>query len=223
MKLDVTPWWKIEVSDVSSEKLLLSSNVAVALCNPVIVKVPSRSTEAEKIGVFRSPVILIVTVALSVMLLHAVCVLPAASLHTTVKSWPTPMRLPRTWPSAPPRGADGHVRGNLMGVGHDFTVVCKDAAGNTQTACNSMTDSATVTIKMTGDLKTPIFSASVDREGTFTITGLQSATATFDDNSSFSLDTSLTSIFHQGVTSSFMFDATADYKAITIATADHTI
>ncbi len=121
------------------------------------------------------------------------------------------------------RGDDGHFRGSLMGVGHDFTVACKDATGAAQTACNSMTDSATVTIKLTGNLQTPNFSSSIDREGNFTITGMQSATATFNGDSSFSLDTSLTSVFHQGVTSTLMFDATASYKAITVTTADHTM
>lgn len=118
---------------------------------------------------------------------------------------------------------DGHFRATLMGVGHDFTVTCKDAAGTVQTACNSTTDSATVTVKLTGDLQTPSFSSSIDREGNFTITGLQSATATFNGDSSFSLDTSMMSVFHPGVTSTFMFDATASYQAITIATADRTI
>jgi hypothetical protein len=121
------------------------------------------------------------------------------------------------------RGSDGHCRGDHMGVGHDFTVACKDAAGATQTACNSMTDSATVTVKLTGSLQTPNMSFSIDREASFTITGLQSATATFDGNSSFSLDTSLMSVFHQGVTSTLMFDATAAYKAITVTTADQMI
>lgn len=121
------------------------------------------------------------------------------------------------------RGSDGHCRGSHMGVGHDFTVTCKDASGAAQTACNSMTDSATVTVKLTGSLTTPNTSFSIDREASFTITGLQSATATFDGDSSFSLDTSLMSIFRQGVASSLMFDATAAYKAITITTADQTI
>jgi hypothetical protein len=121
------------------------------------------------------------------------------------------------------RGSDGHCRGNHMGVGHDFTIACKDAAGNAQTACDSKTDSATVTVKLTGSLQTPNLSFSIDREASFTITGLQSATATFDGNSSFSLDESLMSVFHQGVTSTLMFDATAAYKAITIATADQMI
>jgi hypothetical protein len=63
----------------------------------------------------------------------------------------------------------------------------------------------------------------VDRQGTWTITGLQSATATLDGDSSFTLDTTMTSIFHQGVTSTFTFDNTASYTAIQIATADRQI
>lgn len=118
---------------------------------------------------------------------------------------------------------DGHFRGSLLGVGHDFTVTCKDAAGMVQTACDGQTDSAMVTVMLTGSLQTPNFSSSIDREGNFTITGLQGATATFNGDSSFSLDTTLMSVFHPGVTSSFTFDATASYQAITIATADRTI
>ncbi|HEX4416519.1 MAG TPA: hypothetical protein VH165_01410 [Kofleriaceae bacterium] len=118
------------------------------------------------------------------------------------------------------RGIDGHIHGNRMGVDNDFMVTCKDAAGTTQTACDKTTDSATVDIKWTGNIQVPGFSSSVDREGSWTITGLQSATATFNGSSTFSLDTTLTSIFRQGVTSSFMFSATAKYDAITVATAD---
>jgi len=118
------------------------------------------------------------------------------------------------------RSGDGRIHGNRMGINHDFTITCKDAAGATLAQCDKTTDSATVEVKFSGDLTTPNLTASVDREGTWTITGLQSATATLDGDSSFSLDTTLTSIFHQGVTSSFTLDATASYDAITIATMD---
>lgn len=121
------------------------------------------------------------------------------------------------------READGHVHGNRMGVDNSFMVTCKDAAGTALTACDKTTDSATVQIKWTGSLQTPNLTASVDREGMWTITGLQSATATFNGTSSFSLDTTLMSIFHQGVTSTLSFDNTASYTAITIATADRQI
>lgn len=115
----------------------------------------------------------------------------------------------------------GHsCHGDHMGVDNAFTIACKDAAGAAQTQCDSTSDSATVTLKMSGNLSLPDFMASIDREGSWTLTGLQSDTATLDGTSTFSLDTSITSIFHQGASASLTFDATAAYKAITIATAD---
>jgi hypothetical protein len=92
-----------------------------------------------------------------------------------------------------------------------------------QTACDKTTDSATVELKMTGSLMTPNFTATIDREGSWTITGLTTPTATLDGSASFSLDTSIKSIFHQGVTSTLMFDNSATYKAITVTTADREI
>src|SRR5262245_28427286 len=62
------------------------------------------------------------------------------------------------------RDRDGHFRGDHMGVGSDFAIACKDASGAAQTTCNSMTDSATVTVMLKGSLETPNFSASIDRE-----------------------------------------------------------
>jgi hypothetical protein len=121
------------------------------------------------------------------------------------------------------REASGRIHGTRMGVDNSFMITCKDAAGAVQAACDKTTDSATVTVQWKGSLQTSNLTAAVDREGTWTITGLQSATATFDGDSSFSLDTQLTSIFHQGVTSSFEYDATASYDAITISTADREI
>ena len=121
------------------------------------------------------------------------------------------------------RDGAGRCHGSHLGVNHDFTIACKDAAGADLATCDKTTDSATVTLKSSGDLMTPHLTASIDREGTWTITGLQSDTATFNGSSSFSLDTTLTSIFHQDVTASLMFDASAAYDAITITTADRQI
>lgn len=120
-------------------------------------------------------------------------------------------------------GDEHHFHGDRMGLGNAVTITCKDASGAVQTACDKTTDSATVDLKMTGNLMTPNFTASIDREGSWTITGLQSATATLDGTASFSLDTTIHSIFHQGVTSTLMFDNTAAYKAITVTTADREI
>ncbi|HEY0480436.1 MAG TPA: hypothetical protein VGD37_23110 [Kofleriaceae bacterium] len=119
--------------------------------------------------------------------------------------------------------SDGRIHGDHMGIDNSFVVTCKDAAGATLAKCDDTTDSATVDIKWTGNLMTPSFTAAIDREGMWTITGLKSATATFNGTSSFSLDTTVHSIFHAGVTSTDTFASTAGYDAITIATADHQI
>ncbi len=120
-------------------------------------------------------------------------------------------------------GSDGRVHGNRLGVDNSFMITCKDAAGTVLATCDSTTDSATVSLKQSGNLQTPSLTSSVDREVNWTITGLQSATATFNGDSSFSLDTTLQSVFHQGITSTLTFDATAAYQAITIATQERQI
>jgi hypothetical protein len=119
--------------------------------------------------------------------------------------------------------SDGRIHGDHMGVDHSFMVTCKDAAGAALAHCDQTTDSATVEIKMTGSFQTPSITASIDREGSWTITGLQSATATFHGDSSLALDTTLTSVFHPGVTSTATFDATASFDAIQIATKERQI
>jgi len=118
---------------------------------------------------------------------------------------------------------DGRFHCNRMGVDNSLTVTCKDAAGATLAKCDKTTDSATVDIAWTGKLETPNFTATVDRQGSWTITGLQSDTATFNGDSSFSLDSSFTSMFRPGETGSATFSNTASYDAITIATADREI
>jgi hypothetical protein len=114
---------------------------------------------------------------------------------------------------------DGRVRGDRMGINNAFMITCKDKTGATLAKCDSTTDSATVVIQWKGSVQTPNFSASIDREGNFTITGLQSDTATVNGDSSFSFDTTMMSVFRPGVTSSASFDFTATYAAITVTTA----
>ncbi len=118
------------------------------------------------------------------------------------------------------RDDDHRCHGSHDGVAHDITIVCKNAAGTTLARCDDTTDSATITLKQTGMLQTPNYSSSIDREGTFSITGLQSATATFAGSSSFTLDSTFMSTFHPGVTKTLSFDATAAYDALTFTTQD---
>jgi hypothetical protein len=115
-------------------------------------------------------------------------------------------------------GGDRHVHGNRLGVDYSYTAVCKDAAGAELAKCDRTADQAQIDVSWSGSLKTPNLDAEVSRTGSWTLTGLQSDTASLSGNSSFSLDSTLTSIFRQGVTSTLTVDASAMYSAIQIAT-----
>jgi len=116
---------------------------------------------------------------------------------------------------------DGRIHGNRQGLDYSYTAVCKDATGAALTKCDKTTDQAQIDVSWSGSLKTPSFSADVARKGSWTITGLQSDTASLSGDSSFTLDTTMTSIFHGGATSTLSIDASAMYNAIQIATKSH--
>lgn len=119
------------------------------------------------------------------------------------------------------REDDHRCRGKDGGIELDITIVCKDAGGNELAKCDDTTDSATVTISQTGSIDREHLMATIDRQGSFSITGLQSDIATFNGDSSFSLDTKLVSDFHdEEVTKTLVLDATSSYQAITFTTED---
>jgi hypothetical protein len=119
--------------------------------------------------------------------------------------------------------ATGQVGGNRLGIDYTYTATCKDAAGAVLAKCDRTTDRAQIDVAWSGNLDTSNLDAAVSRDGSLTITGLQSDTATISGDSSFSFDTTLQSIFHQGVTSSFAFDASATYNAIVVSTQDRQV
>jgi hypothetical protein len=118
---------------------------------------------------------------------------------------------------------DARIGGNRLGVEYTYTAVCKDAAGATLAVCNRTTDSAELDVAWSGDLETPNLSASVSRDGSLTITGLQSDTATITGDSTFSFDSELRSVFRNGVTATLSFDASASYEAIKVSTEDREV
>jgi hypothetical protein len=124
----------------------------------------------------------------------------------------------------PPLGfvlqGDGHFHGNRLGIDYSYAITCKDAAGTTLALCDATTDAADVSVAWSGNLRSPNLDADVSRTGDWTLTGLQGATATFDGDSSFSLDTTLRSVFRPGVTETYMFDLDASYDAVKVATAN---
>lgn len=119
--------------------------------------------------------------------------------------------------------ADGHFRGSRLGVDYSYSISCKNLAGATLAVCDRTTNEATVDVSWSGNLDTQNVDASVTRNGSWTLTGLQTDTATFSGDSSFSFDLTLLSIFRPGVTSTYELDASASYDAIRISTVQRQI
>jgi len=114
--------------------------------------------------------------------------------------------------------SDGRFHGQRLGVDSTFMVSCKDSAGTVLAQCDATTNEATVTLSWSGNFHTSLLDATVMRDGMWTITGLQTATATFSGDSSFSSDSTLKSVFRPGTTVTYMFDTMATYTAIQIDT-----
>jgi hypothetical protein len=112
---------------------------------------------------------------------------------------------------------NGHFHGSRLGVDYDYAITCKNATGATN-LCGPATDQASVDVSWSGNLDTANVDADVSRTGHWAVTGLQSDTATFNGDSTFSFDATLTSIFRPGVTATYSFDASASYDDIRIAT-----
>jgi hypothetical protein len=125
-------------------------------------------------------------------------------------------------PSGFSLNGQGQFQGTHLGLNYNYAITCKSVAGIVG-LCSSTTDSAKVDVSWSGNLDTANVDASVTRDGSWSITGLQTDTATFNGDSSFSFDATLTSIFRPGVTATYSFDASASYKAIRISTAQRQV
>jgi hypothetical protein len=117
---------------------------------------------------------------------------------------------------------EGHVQGTRLGVDYNYTITCKSAAGVIGT-CGPTTDQASVEVAWSGDLSSTSIDASVTRSGSWSLTGLQSATAAFSGTGAFSFDATLRSVFRPGATATYSFDADATYHAVQVDTAQHQV
>jgi hypothetical protein len=86
--------------------------------------------------------------------------------------------------------------------------------------CTALTDNAYATLSWQGSLTLPSFSATIDRTGNWTLTGLQSAQATFNGDAMFSYDAMIDNPV-RSTTVGYHFDDTATYDAILVNTSTH--
>src|SRR5262249_10818272 len=89
--------------------------------------------------------------------------------------------------------------------------------------CGPTTDQATVNVAWSGNLTSTNLDATMNRTGSWTITGLQSGTATFAGDSSFMFDATVRSSLRPGAAATYSFDASASYKAVKISTQDRKV
>jgi hypothetical protein len=92
----------------------------------------------------------------------------------------------------PPLGitlkASGEFNGSRAGLSYEYALACSDENGQALARCGTDTHTAKVDVAWSGDLVLPNFSASVERQGTWQLTGVQSGTAVFSGSSSFEAD-----------------------------------
>jgi hypothetical protein len=117
---------------------------------------------------------------------------------------------------------DGHFQGTHLGLDYSYSIVCKSAAGAVG-PCAPTTDQASVDVAWSGNLATTYVDASVTRNGSWSIAGLQSDTATFSGSGTFSFDATVRSVFRPGAQATYSFDASAAYNAIKISTQDRQV
>lgn len=117
--------------------------------------------------------------------------------------------------------AGGHFDGSKLGLDYSYTLTCTTAGA--KAPCGPTTDSATADVKWSGNLNTDVVTASVTRDGMWTLSGLQTSTISFSGDSSFTFDATLHSIFRPGVTATYNFDTSAHYDAIKIDKGSHAV
>jgi hypothetical protein len=108
--------------------------------------------------------------------------------------------------------ADGSIDGAAFGLDYQLSLTCKDAGGHELAACDDSTDAAEASVAWSGRLDLPILFASIERDGTWSISGLSSDTATFDGDGSLSFD-------FETVNAKYHFDDEASYDGVLIDTA----
>jgi hypothetical protein len=114
-------------------------------------------------------------------------------------------------------GADGRIGGSRFGVDYRYSLACVDGAGNSLEVCGELTDRADIDVAWSGELDTPNFDASVNREGAWTVASIQSGTAAFNGTSRFNLNSRFTGLFRP-VTRTYHLTYVARYRDILVDT-----
>jgi hypothetical protein len=117
--------------------------------------------------------------------------------------------------------AEGEIDGSRGGLAYSYSIACSDAEGNSLESCGSTTDSAAISVAWSGALDLPNFQAMIERNGDWTVTGLQGDTATFEGASDFDFSVQFQSLFRP-VTRAYHLTYDAAYDAVLVDTETRT-
>jgi hypothetical protein len=118
--------------------------------------------------------------------------------------------------------ASGSFSGVVGGITYDFTLTCTDSSGAALPHCGSTTNTATASVSWTGDVSVAGYSASVNRSGNWTVTGIQSGTATFNGSGSLTYQAQFTSAFNNTQASTDL-SYSGSYDAVTYNETSHVV
>jgi hypothetical protein len=118
--------------------------------------------------------------------------------------------------------ASGEFNGSRAGLAYDYSLSCSDEDGQALARCGAETDTAQVEVAWSGNLALPHFSASVDRRGTWQLTGVQSGTAVFSGSSSFEADAQFQAAW-RNIQRHYHLSYEASYDDITVQRAPRQI
>ncbi len=119
-----------------------------------------------------------------------------------------------TMPAGFTNAGGGVITGTVLGLDYSYMITCKNASGTVLAACDSTTDSANVSFTWDGMITLPAISATITREGNWSVSGLTTSTATFNGNGTFVDDAMISN-------TSYHFDTSATYSDVAINTGDN--
>lgn len=110
---------------------------------------------------------------------------------------------------------NGMVSGVIGGISYNFSLMCRDESGASQTSCNSQTELADAKLDWSGSLNLPNFTTSMMRHGQWSMMNLQDPSVKLAGNGNFSYDSSITNP-NTNTTAAYHFDYEAAYMSVFI-------
>ena len=114
--------------------------------------------------------------------------------------------------------ASGAWGGTRAGLTYDYDVSCSDADGKPLNPCSNATDSASVDVKWSGELTTPVISGTVSRTGMIELSDIQSGTVTIDGQGTLTVDAHFDAVLRDA-TADYHLSYTADYSGLRVQRA----